>query len=455
MLCAAAIACEETSPVGESVADDAVRIIVDSSFTISCKTIETGAVQSRTISALLGDVEIEGYGSLRSDVVAQFMTASVLDTTYVNEDLIDSIKLVLAVPRGSFVGDSLVPMGLSVYPLTRDLPSPIYSDFDPSGYYDKNTRLGVKTYNASQLGLSDTLGTWATKYIDVTLPSSMAKDFYRAYKANPSHFATPDAFIGNVFKGLYITNSYGAGRITRVAQTLMRMYYRRAWHNTETDRDTVASYVASYFGVTPEVVVNNNIHLTIDQAVRDRVSQGQAVVLAPAGLEVELTFPGREIVNSYREAVGKDLSVINSLTFTIPVEEIDNEYDVAPPTYMLLVLKSERDKFFASNSLTDNKTSFYATYNATTHSYSFTAMRDYLLSLLDKDEITDDDVTFVLCPIDVQKETTGSSSYYYYYGTTSTTETAITPYVSTPVMARILTDKAKIKLTYSAQSIKI
>lgn len=109
-LCAAVVACDENSPVGESIADDAVRITIDSSFTVTGRTVETGAVQSRTIDGLLGSVDIPGYGSLRSDIVAQFMPASILDTTNVSVDLVDSVKLVFKVPRGSYVGDSLAPM---------------------------------------------------------------------------------------------------------------------------------------------------------------------------------------------------------------------------------------------------------------------------------------------------------------------------------------------------------
>lgn len=450
-LCAAVVACDENSPVGESIADDAVRITIDSSFTVTGRTVETGAVQSRTIDGLLGSVDIPGYGSLRSDIVAQFMPASILDTTNVSVDLVDSVKLVFKVPRGSYVGDSLAPMGVRVYPLTKELPSPIFSDFDPDGYYDSSSPLGSKTYNTSALGLSDTIGTWSEQYIDVTLPDRLAKDFYRAYKANPSNFATPDAFVGNVFKGLYIANSYGSGRVTHITQTVMRMYYRRKWYDEENQKDSINSYATPYFAVTPEVVVNNNISLEIDPAVTAMADAGETILLAPAGMEVELAFPGREIAAKYIGDNADDVSVLNSLTFSIPVEEIGNDYGIAPPPYVLLVLKSRKDEFFSSNSLTDNVTSFYAAYDSTNHRYMFSGMRSYLLDLLSKDTITDDDVTFTLCAVNVTTESTGSGNYYY--SSTSTTESAITPYVSKPAMAKILLGEAKIKLTYSSQSI--
>jgi hypothetical protein len=73
-------------------------------------------------------------------------------------------------------------------------------------------------------------------------------------------------------------------------------------------------------------------------------------------------------------------------------------------------------------------------------------MRSYILDLLDKSEITDDDVTFVLCPVTVNTEST--TSYY----TTTTSVTSIVPYITSPAMAKILLDKAKIKFAYSTQS---
>jgi hypothetical protein len=73
-------------------------------------------------------------------------------------------------------------------------------------------------------------------------------------------------------------------------------------------------------------------------------------------------------------------------------------------------------------------------------------MRSYILDLLDKDEITEDDITFVLCPISVETETT--SSYY----TSTTSVTGIIPYIDEPAMVKLLLDEAKIKFAYSTQS---
>ena len=74
-------------------------------------------------------------------------------------------------------------------------------------------------------------------------------------------------------------------------------------------------------------------------------------------------------------------------------------------------------------------------------------MRNYILSMLDKETLAADDYTFTITPVDVVTET--SSSGYY----TQSYITGINPYVSTPAMGRLLFDKAKIKVTFSKQSV--
>lgn len=71
---------------------------------------------------------------------------------------------------------------------------------------------------------------------------------------------------------------------------------------------------------------------------------GENIIVAPIGMDVELTFPTREIINSYNANQG-ELSVINSLSFEIPAEKITNDYNITPPPYLLLVKTSYKDEF--------------------------------------------------------------------------------------------------------------
>lgn len=442
-------ACESTSEIGSSIVEDEAVIVIDSSFTVSGRSYLNPVVLSRTTTQLLGAVEAPGYGNISSEVVTQFMPSLTLDTTGVSVETVDSLKLIFVLNAGAFTGDSLAPVGLEVYPLTKQLKTPIYSNFDPQGYYDPTHKLGSVIYNVSNIGVPDSIKKEQYRAIYVDMPRSLAQDFFREYKEHPQTYSTPAEFA-KYFPGLYFKNSYGSGRITRVASTSMVMYYHS---NTKTDagNDTTIHKYGAYFAVTPEIISNNDINLAISPEIQNRVNNGENILLAPAGLNIELVFPAREIAAAYRAGTKNGLGVINSLGFSIPVEQIANKYDIAPPTDVLLILKKDLDAFFLENKTTDDLTSFRATLSGA-NEYTFPDMRSYIVDIIKKDRITDEDVTFVLVPITVNTETNTDNSYY---GFTSTYVTSITPYVTEPKMGKILLDKAKIKFIYTRQTTKL
>ena len=442
--------CNDDSTIGSSLTQDEISVVVnDTSFTLTGHSVQSDTILSRTITQLLGSIDAPGFGTLTSDFVTQFMPANQLDTAGVSVNDIDSLKLILAMDLNAFTGDSLAPMGMEVYRLTKDLKTPIYSTFRPTGMYDPDKCIGQTVYNAASIGLPDSLKpTTSYRMFQVNLPVSLGRELYSAYRANPTDFATPTAFAQNVFKGLYIKNSYGSGRIIRIESTSMRMYWHTIEKNDSTGQDTTIVKMGSYFATTPEVISNNNIHISLAQSLKDAAANGEAIIAAPCGMDVQLDFPALDIIQNYRKNV-TNLGIVNSLTMEIPAATIQNKYDIAPPMHLLLVLSDKKDEFFAKNKITDNKTSFYAPYNATTQSYTFTGMREYLLDLMKKDNVTPADYTFTLVPVTISTE---SSTYSYYYGST-TTVTAITPYVANPVMTKLDLKNAKITLVYTKQNL--
>lgn len=455
---------EETPAAGGSLVSGQVEIIRDSVFTLTGVPYTTDAVRSRTILQLLGRYSAEGFGRFDSDIVCQYMPSSSIDTVGVKRGDIDSVKLCLMVYKGGFAGDSVAPMGLSVHRLTRQLPTPIYSDFDPAGYYDA-APIGSTTYSGLLSGYpyvgADSEGS-LFKYIYVDLPVELGRELYDKYVAEPAVFNSPKEFA-SWFPGLYITNTFGSGRVTRISSNTIDVYY----HATETigegeeKRDTVLNLQASYLGVTPEVLTNNNITYDMAPALRERAARGEAIMVGPVGYDVEFTFPAREILRRYNEQSGP-LAVVNSLSFSIPAEDISNDYGLTPPPYVLMVKKSKKEEFFAKNQLTDNVNSFYASYNATTGRYTFASMLDYIDDIIEKGTVEPEDEEFVLCPVLVSfysSSATSSSDYYYayYYGysynTSSTQVSSITPYVTEPVMTRLDFSKAKVEFSFSKQTL--
>lgn len=455
----AVASCDETtSTAGSSLVQDQVEIIIDSTFTVSGKAVINDLVQSRTVLQLLGRIDAEGYGSLSSDIVCQYMPSNYVDTIGVKPDYIDSVKLVLTMFKDGFAGDSVVPMGVSVYPLTRQLTSPIYSNFNPDGYYDASRLLGSTTYSGLIDGAdgvaADNSGN-IYKDIYVTLPREFGVQLYNQFKTDEATFSTPQTFA-KWFPGLYIANSFGSGRVTRIVSNMINVYFRsiQPIPNTDPQRDTVLYGTGTYLAVTPEIITNNNIAYKMSERLKQRASSGEAILVGPTGYDVEFNFPARDIISRYK-AQSNELSVINSLSLSIPIEEIENDYGLTPPPYVLLVKKKDKEKFFSGTQINDDISSFYAAYNSTTKSYTFSAMRDYLIDVMSHENVTAEDEEFVICPALVSFFVNNTNSYYsYYYGqTTSSTVSSITPYVTEPVMGKLNFAKAKINFTFTKQTI--
>lgn len=438
---------DETSTVGSSLITEQTEIIIDSTFTATGRTLLDPVVQSRTITQLLGCIDAKEFGSFSSDIVCQFLPSLSLETEGVSVEEIDSTKLIMFMQPGDFTGDSLVPMGIDVYPLTKQLPYPIYSNFDPKGYYDESKKLGSTVYTAHAM-YNDSINAQNFRSFTVKLPQELGQKLYNDFLQDSALFALPEKFT-NLFPGLYITTSFGSGRVVNITETRINVYYRKHGKATVNDveKDTIYNKVRSYFAVTPEVITNNNISLKLSPQLTAMAQQGNSLLVAPAGMETEIIFPTPALIQTYRKASG-NLAVLNALSFEIPVLEISNDYEITPPDNVLLVLAKDKEKFFADNKISDDITSFTATYNSTRKSYGFYSMRSYLTEMLKKETLTPDDYTFILVPVNIETESNTN------YGSTVSYVTTISPYVTRPAMAQLDLPKAKIKMTYTRQYAK-
>ena len=445
--------------IGVSITDSVSSIIEDSSFVITGHSVRNDRVQMRTSTKMLGSLYADGFGSIAAEAVTMWMPAVKIDTAGVSVDMIDSCRLQLRLPyRSGFTGDPLAPMRLNVYRLNKALPNPIYSDFDPTGYYDEDDLLASESYSptSGRMEVSTSYVTGTSVYdtvrvISVPMPLELGRELFRTYVNDPGKFATPKAFA-DVFPGIYINNSYGSGHVVNIKATELDVYYRQHVNNDGTDTIYPAQ-CQSYLASTPEVLSNNIIRFDIDDAITSMVNRGEALIVAPAGYEVQVRFPIQDIINNYQANVGSNCSVINSLSLELPVSIPETEYNIQPPTYLLMVKTSKKDNFINGDSLANNKDSFYAIYDSKNKAYYFTGLRNYIINILDNQGgvASEDDFNFTITPVDVTNYVYSTGYSYYYGGGTSSTVTKISPMVSRPAIARLLLDKAKIKITYSKQ----
>ena len=444
--------------IGVSITDSVSSVIEDSSFVITGHAVRNERVLMRTTSKMLGRISADGYGHLTADAVTSWMPAMNIDTTGVTPESIDSCRLKLRIPASNgFTGDSLAPMRLSVYRLNKPLPSPIYSDFDPSGYYQSSDLLATESYSPAsgwlEVATSYLTGTAVhdtVRVISIPVSTDIGRDLLRTYRANPDLFSSPTAFA-DVFPGIYITNSYGSGHVVNIKATELDVYYHKHVQLTDTTDTTYHALNQAYLASTPEVVSNNIIRYQIDDALTAMVNNGAALIAAPAGYEVQVHFPIQEIIDRYRSNVGTNQAIINSLSLELPVSIPPTQYNIQPPSHLLMVKTSKKDQFINGDSLTNNKDSFYALYDASSKKYTFTGLRNYVLDIINNHGgiASEEDMEFTITPVDVTTYTYPTS--YYYSTSTTTVVTKISPMVSRPAVACLLLDKAKVRITYSKQ----
>ena len=487
------LSCEDETPtVGSGLASGEVQIALDSLIwdgteqsiyrgtdkksiicpKLSYTTVFNDSVDTRSTTNLLGRISVPEYGDLNCSFVSRLMCTTSIDIPdSIGIEQVDSMKIMLIVPRGALTGDSLAPQQLKVYRLTKSLPNNIDNRFDPTGYYDPEKPLGSRSFTLSALGMSDSLYIHK-KSVSIGIPLSreMAIETVKAYRDEKTKqiFAWPQTFE-KYFHGIYVEPSFGRGCVANIAYTDFEIYYNYKTTSTTTNDDgTVTSNVktnvglAGVFASSPIVLSSNNVTYQPSGFLKGLAADNQAIVTTPGGYRVELKFPGKQLVDIYQESQSK-LAVVSDLLFSVPVEEIQNDYNLTPPPYLIMVKTSKLADFLASNSLPNQKDSFYASYNSDYKRYTFSSMRNYIIDLI-KNGVKDEDLDFTILPANLEFEndesTSSYNSIYSLYGysasNSSTTQylTKCTPYILKPTMCRLKMDEARTIFTYTLQQIK-
>lgn len=457
---AAFSSCEDsTSPIGGSLVNGEVTIVVDTlEMKLDASSILEPNFDSRTQTKLLGRINVPEYGSLDCSFVSQLMCATKMnipDSITVND--VDSMRMVLTVPRGSLTGDSLAPQQLKVYQLTKQLPSDINSTFDPKGYYNPSDPLGVKSYTLSALSMNDSLFKLQESIrIPIMLPRKLAQDIFTAYRNNPETFQWPQTFA-QYFPGVYVEQNFGNGCIGVISSMKFYTYWhymKQVYQKKDDDSGeyhyvpTIARDSVCLFSSQPEVLSANKITYNVSDYLKNLANSGKSIITTPGGYYVNVKFPAQEIIDKYDRDL-YSVAVVSKLSFEIPAEAVENDYGLEAAPHLLMVKASERESFFRENKIPDGKTSFYAAYNSEKKCYTFAGMREYILDLINSGKPVDPaDMDFSLVPVVVSTEEVPN------YSSSTTYVTRCAPYIGRPTVTQLDTDKAIICFSYSRQTME-
>lgn len=458
---AAAFSCgDDMSQIGSSLTTGENTISIDTlKYDLKAVPVENKNFDSRSGNLLLGNINVPEYGELNCSFVTRMMPVSKLPARLdtIKLEQIDSCKLLLGIARGNLTGDSLAPQRLTVYRLNKQLPEGITNTFDPTGYYDPKKPLGSQSFTVSAMAKSDSLFNVTDEVsVYVPLPKDMATEVFNLYKNNPGVFAWPQTFAEQYLPGLYIESSFGNGCVANISQAIFSLYYHVPVTTTTTVDGTTTSttrdvaYSEWLFTTAPEVLSSNNIKYNVSDKIQGIIDQGKTVITTPGGYTAKFTLPIREVIRDY-ENKEHNLMIISNLLLNLPASAIENDFGIGVAPYMLLIKTSEVDEFFRNNKLPDNKTSFSAVYDYSNKRYQYNGLREYLLNMMAKGTVTDDDVDFSLIPVQITTEEVSSG---YYGSQTTSYVTGCTPYAIRPTMTFIDTQAAEMVFSFSSQIIK-
>ncbi len=369
-------ACDDTTDnIGGSITNDVDNISISNDvFNVTSQSLVTGPILSRNNTGMLGNVKDPETGNYVSgDYMTQFGVLSSFDVDtlqYIkdaNNGEIRADSCAILVSYSSIYGDSLAPMKVTAYEMSKPMPEENYeTNFDAfgTGYVSEDNYKASATYRLSN---SDTaFKIYLNK--EYTDKEGRTWNNYGSYIMNmwvehPEYFKTNYKFLHNVCPGFYLKSTGGIGNVANIWNTEIIFYWTRQKTIKASDGVTDSTEVAigwNRFDGTEEVLQLNKIYNS-ETALQELANQENCTYLkSPAGIFTELTLPVEAIME------GHEKDTINTACVTIPRinnDDNNNEYQFDVPSTILMVQKDSLKTFFEKNKLTDNTTSYYALYN--------------------------------------------------------------------------------------------
>ena len=467
-LCAllALSACDEsTSTIGIEIVPDSDLVTISSeTFGVELNTILADTVLARTSTVHLGNYTDPETGSV---VHGDFLMQVNCGQDFEFPDSIQGnscTNVYLRLYFDDFVGDSLTPCRVSVYPLTKvlDNTKSYYTDINPADYYDPTSEpLAVTTFTMSDRTLTDSARYDADSYrnLRIKLPLSIGNDILKKYKTNPEYFANGKVFNEKVNQGFFVKFDKGDGVMMDVYVSQLNLHFKYFNESSTGRLDSLSTGVTTFAG-TEEVIQATSIKKhNLEKLMQD---QEATYIKTPSSLFTEVTLPIADIsitdtINSAKIIFDRYTALETGAAYTLPA-----------PSYLLMVKKDKMYSFFENNEIADDETSYMATFSTSDNNYEFENIA-HLLSNMRKEY--QDGVKsnpnwvkehpnynkVVLIPVSpvYSTSTSSTSSYYsyysYYYGSsTSSTSTIVgLNHDLSLTSARLKKNGVKMQIIYS------
>lgn len=444
MLTIAISSCDEdTTTMGYSLTGETDRFtVVSDTFNVSTCSFAANPDSILSISeySYIGQLKDPETGTyITSDFSTQFAILEnesdyifAPDSLVLGRDTIGKINAdscFLNVIINAYQGDSLAAMKLTVMELDKPIEENKfhYASFDPEkeGYVRTDGLKQNKLYTMTDLMLSDSIRNirQASGYYDyISIPlnqpytdkqgnhyNNYGTYLMRTYYEHPEYFKNSATFINNVCPGFYLKTTDGLGLMAEVLNTQLVVDYHFK-------SDTLIYTGAKTFYGTEEVM--QTTHITNNKKQIDSLVNinRYTYLKTPAGIFTEVTLPVEDIMRGHEN----DTITLAEISFQRMNDNSEmSDILLEEPQNLLMVESDSIYSFFRNRSMNDNKTSYLATYNSTSNSYSYYNIASLITHMYDKRNSGSSNWNKVML-IPVQTTTTATSSY-----STSTTVTSI------------------------------
>lgn len=377
-------ACDSgTSSLGMEIVPESDMVSVNSmNFKVGARSILVDSVLARTSVCYLGNFTDEETGTnVQSDFIVQFSCTenyAFPDTIMGDSAITTEINLYCQ----EFVGDSLAPLRLSLYPLTKSLDNSkiYYTNINPKDYYDESAGpIATRTFTLSDRQLTDSARTNGYyRNIRIDLPSSLGTDMIRKFKENRKYFANADEFQKNVNKGYYVKLERGEGVMMQIYVSQLNTSFKYFTDSRLGKRDSLVNGLAT-FSATEEVIQANKIvNNDIQKLIND---DKHAYLKTPSGIFTELTLPVEEL-SQYKDTINSAKLILSAYNSTV-----DEERALPAPQYILMVKEDNVTSFFDNYKTPDNDTSYMSKFEEEyKNAYTFSNI-SHLISSIRKELI--------------------------------------------------------------------
>lgn len=408
------ISCNDTlDQVGLTIqpGQDKLSVGVDT-IQLQARTVKVDSMYARTKYPVLGEYTDPVFGSIKSEYIAEFYLPT--GTEFKPGAVIDSVKAILSYT--TMMGDSIAPMGLSVYEVSKSLRGTNdYTHIDPTEYSNMTSPIGEQSFtgsNSTYITQSYTTQdyntiTYKEYQIKVDLPKTIGEKFLTEFqKTGHGKLSDTDSFR-EFFPGLYFTTTFGKSTIIRVDQTSLYVYYHYLdVKGSSQKQDTIRN---TTFRLNNTVEVRQIKHIRSDDEDILVDNPTQTYVKSPAGVNTEIVFPISQLHESLQS---KALNLVNFTVYALPEVAEDVKVKINPPDYLLLINKDSLDGFFEKRKLRDNITSFLSEpFDKTTYSYKFNNISTLINYYNSEFEGEPYDLTYYLIPVDASFQTVQQSYY--------------------------------------------